>query len=91
MHGMLNELQSSPKSKRMCIENSMARYYAERANEYERIYQKPERQADLHTLRGFVESTFAGVESLRPSSPFVLSVPSVPSVPFFRRTAHPTS
>ncbi len=40
----------------------MAAYYAQRANEYERIYQKPERQADLETLRGFVASTFAGAE-----------------------------
>ncbi len=44
----------------MSIEASMIGYYAERAGEYERIYQKPERQADLQKLRGFVESTFAG-------------------------------
>lgn len=40
----------------------MVSYYAERASEYERIYQKPERQADLSRLRSFVESTFAGLD-----------------------------
>ena len=43
----------------MSIEASMVGYYAERASEYERIYQKPERQADLQKLRSFVESAFA--------------------------------
>jgi SAM-dependent methyltransferase len=38
----------------------MIRYYAGRAAEYERIYQKPERQDDLRWLREFVERTFAG-------------------------------
>lgn len=40
----------------------MVRYYAERATEYERIYHKPERQADLQQLRQLVERTFAGAE-----------------------------
>ncbi len=31
----------------MNVESSMARYYADRATEYERIYDKPERQDDL--------------------------------------------
>ena len=44
----------------MSIESSMAGYYAQRAAEYERIYEKPERQDDLRRLRGFVERTFAG-------------------------------
>jgi demethylmenaquinone methyltransferase/2-methoxy-6-polyprenyl-1,4-benzoquinol methylase len=38
----------------------MVSYYANRANEYERIYQKPERQDDLRWLRDFVGRTFAG-------------------------------
>lgn len=38
----------------------MVTYYAERACEYERIYEKPERQADLRRLRSFVERAFAG-------------------------------
>jgi ubiquinone/menaquinone biosynthesis C-methylase UbiE len=42
------------------IKTSMVSYYADRAKEYERIYQKPERQDDLRQLRGFVESSFAG-------------------------------
>ncbi|HEV2211051.1 MAG TPA: methyltransferase domain-containing protein [Verrucomicrobiae bacterium] len=44
----------------MSIEPSMVSYYAERACEYERIYKKPERQADLQKLRRFVENRFAG-------------------------------
>ena len=38
---------------------ALAGYYARRAPEYERIYQKPERQADLRTFREIVERTFA--------------------------------
>jgi ubiquinone/menaquinone biosynthesis C-methylase UbiE len=38
----------------------MVSYYAARANEYERIYQKPERQDDLRWLRDSVEDTFRG-------------------------------
>jgi ubiquinone/menaquinone biosynthesis C-methylase UbiE len=39
--------------------DALARYYAQRAPEYERIYRKPERQADLRALREFVAQTFA--------------------------------
>lgn len=42
------------------IESSMAAYYARRAEEYETIFQKPERQNDLRALRTFVVETFAG-------------------------------
>ena len=44
--------------------NNLADYYARRAPEYERIYQKPERQADLRALREFVAKTFAGRDVL---------------------------
>ena len=44
----------------MNIETSMADYYAQRAAEYERIYERPERQDDLRRLREFVEHTFSG-------------------------------
>ena len=37
----------------------LARYYAERAPEYERIYAKPERQADLAKMREFIRREFA--------------------------------
>lgn len=40
--------------------DALADYYAKRAPEYERIYQKPERQADLRALRAFVAETFSG-------------------------------
>ena len=42
------------------VQPTMAGYYAQRAQEYERIFQKPERQADLRVLRSFVLETFAG-------------------------------
>lgn len=35
-------------------------YYAQRATEYERIYHKPERQADLEKLRADIPALFAG-------------------------------
>jgi SAM-dependent methyltransferase len=39
---------------------SLIDYYAKRANEYERIYEKPERQNDLAKLKGLYRKTFAG-------------------------------
>ncbi len=41
-------------------EASLKQYYAARAREYERIYEKPERQADLMRLRALLPSLFAG-------------------------------
>ena len=38
----------------------MQDYYARRASEYERIYDKPERQADLARLRELIPAYFAG-------------------------------
>jgi len=38
----------------------MKTYYARRAAEYEKIYQKPERQADLARLRGDLPALFEG-------------------------------
>lgn len=45
-------------------ETSLPGYYARRAQEYERIYGKPERQDDLRTLRDFVAQTFTGKDVL---------------------------
>lgn len=42
------------------IEATMAAYYARRAEEYELIFHKPERQDDLRALRSFVIEAFAG-------------------------------
>ena len=39
-------------------------YYAKRANEYERIYDKPERQSDLAALKKLCARTFAGHDVL---------------------------
>ena len=38
------------------INNAMLDYYAQRASEYERIYIKPERQADLRKLEEFLNN-----------------------------------
>jgi len=43
---------------------SLAGYYAKRAAEYERIYDKPERQADLALLRSRVAELFSGRQVL---------------------------
>jgi demethylmenaquinone methyltransferase/2-methoxy-6-polyprenyl-1,4-benzoquinol methylase len=40
--------------------DKLAAYYAQRAAEYERIYAKPERQADLAALRERIGALFAG-------------------------------
>ena len=40
--------------------DKLANYYAQRAAEYERIYAKPERQADLATLRARIGKIFKG-------------------------------
>ena len=38
----------------------LARYYAQRAESYERIYQKPERQVELRALEAWLPGVFAG-------------------------------
>ena len=40
--------------------DNLVSYYAQRANEYERIYAKPERQADLRALEARVRKMLAG-------------------------------
>jgi demethylmenaquinone methyltransferase/2-methoxy-6-polyprenyl-1,4-benzoquinol methylase len=42
----------------------MAAYYARRAGEYERIYGKPERQADLRAIERWLPDLFAGARAL---------------------------
>jgi demethylmenaquinone methyltransferase/2-methoxy-6-polyprenyl-1,4-benzoquinol methylase len=48
----------------MQTEASLVDYYAQRAREYERIYDKPERQADLAVLRKVLRDELAGHEVL---------------------------
>ena len=43
---------------------SLIDYYAKRANEYERIYEKPERQNDLAKLKELFQKTFTGHDVL---------------------------
>jgi demethylmenaquinone methyltransferase/2-methoxy-6-polyprenyl-1,4-benzoquinol methylase len=44
--------------------HGMQRYYAQRAAEYERIYDKPERQADLAAIKAWLPPLFAGRDVL---------------------------
>lgn len=41
-------------------EQSMREYYAQRAQVYERVYRKPERQADLRAMEAALAAPFAG-------------------------------
>lgn len=41
------------------LDPDMQSYYAARASEYERIYAKPERQADLRRLESMIPAMFA--------------------------------
>jgi len=45
-------------------ETEMTDYYAKRASEYERIYQKPERQEDLTQLQATLAESFGGLDLL---------------------------
>ena len=44
--------------------SDLKQYYADRAQEYERVYDIPERQADLHTLRTHLRQALAGCDVL---------------------------
>jgi ubiquinone/menaquinone biosynthesis C-methylase UbiE len=48
----------------MSVEAALAKYYAERAPYYERVYHKPERQSDLRQLRELVVTACAGKDVL---------------------------
>lgn len=48
----------------MSPETNLADYYAKRAAEYERIYEKPERQKDLATLRSLLQEPLKGRDVL---------------------------
>jgi len=48
----------------MCNDDNLALYYARRAAEYEQIYQKPERQADLQKLQEYFGQLFTGFDVL---------------------------
>jgi SAM-dependent methyltransferase len=45
-------------------QKTMVEYYARRAEEYERIYRKPERQTDLRKIEKFLSTAFAGTRLL---------------------------
>ena len=48
----------------MEMTQDMIQYYAKRAHEYERIYQRPERQSDLRALQASIEDAFVGPDVL---------------------------
>jgi demethylmenaquinone methyltransferase/2-methoxy-6-polyprenyl-1,4-benzoquinol methylase len=48
----------------MPLQSALTNYYARRAKEYEEIYQRPERQEDLQTLRQRMTKTLAGKDVL---------------------------
>jgi demethylmenaquinone methyltransferase/2-methoxy-6-polyprenyl-1,4-benzoquinol methylase len=48
----------------MPTDTQLSRYYASRAREYDRIYDKPERQADLARLKDLIPGYFAGRDVL---------------------------
>jgi SAM-dependent methyltransferase len=48
----------------MAEKTDLVDYYAKRANEYERIYQKPERQKDLASLQKLFQQALAGRDVL---------------------------
>ncbi|MEO6033517.1 MAG: methyltransferase domain-containing protein [Burkholderiaceae bacterium] len=45
-------------------ETRMQRYYAQRAQEYERIYERPNRQRDIVRLKAWLPSLFEGCDTL---------------------------
>ncbi len=56
MHAILPQMAPPPP----VADPAMQAYYAARAREYERIYAKPERQADLRILEAKIPASFAG-------------------------------
>ena len=53
-------LPASEESMRPAIEERMREYYAQRAQIYERVYHKPERQSDLRAMEAALAAPFAG-------------------------------
>jgi demethylmenaquinone methyltransferase/2-methoxy-6-polyprenyl-1,4-benzoquinol methylase len=51
---------STPSTTPRAIEDSMADYYVKRASYYERVYHKPERQADLRAMEAWLAPRLAG-------------------------------
>src|SRR6218665_39116 len=50
---------SSPRRRQM-VADALQGYYAARAPEYDRVYDKPERQADLRAIEAWLPTVFAG-------------------------------
>jgi len=48
----------------MSVNDNLQQYYADRAQEYEKVYQIPERQGALADLRQFLQDTLAGHDVL---------------------------
>jgi demethylmenaquinone methyltransferase/2-methoxy-6-polyprenyl-1,4-benzoquinol methylase len=46
------------------LADTLRDYYARRANEYERVYAKPERQDDLRAIEAWLPAWFAGLDAI---------------------------
>ena len=57
-------VKKADESLTMTPDAQLVGYYAKRANEYERIYQKPERQSDLAALNRLLTEIISGHEVL---------------------------
>src|SRR6185436_1938401 len=58
------EPSSSRDSPSMASDDPLLRYYAQRAPEFERVYEKPERDGELQKMREYIETAFAGANVL---------------------------
>ncbi len=61
---MVNNLRLSLKKKEENMNENMISYYAKRANEYEKIYQKPERKQDIKNAINFLKKEFVNKKVL---------------------------
>ena len=53
-----------PEDRKADVIQSMRRYYAARANEYDLVYAKPERQVDIRALQAWLPTQFSGARVL---------------------------
>src|SRR5436309_735878 len=52
----------------MSVNSNLVEYYAQRAAEFERVYQKPERQEELQQLKNLIRTRLAGRQVLEVAS-----------------------
>ena len=57
-------MPGSESSAEQSVRQQMPRYYAQRAREYEQVFERPHRQADIATLKQWLAEQFAGRQVL---------------------------